>query len=235
MEEVDNMREQMDNVNREMESLRKNQKDAKKQKCCDRNEESFWWAHQQSVHYSGKILWAGGDTNGNFQNWAAEVTNWIKYSRIAKNCAATAKLWHKTSICTRVTGTLQWVIWEPLYNRWFISGQLGWKATLGTVTADPARTLESTEQLWAHFPQMLHSSVFLMHMCGRVSSESSLWGHFNPHIKESQPSCSPISLTSDPLKSGWVSWVVRTPRATGLGLNSDLWISLWIWGLDEAA
>ena len=56
MEEVDNMQEQMDNVSGEMESLRKNKKDARKQKCCDRNGESFLWAHQQTVHYSGKIL-----------------------------------------------------------------------------------------------------------------------------------------------------------------------------------
>lgn len=41
MEKGGNMQEQMDNVSREMESLRKNQKDARKQKCCDRNKESF--------------------------------------------------------------------------------------------------------------------------------------------------------------------------------------------------
>lgn len=41
MEKGGNMQEQMDNVSREIESLRKNKKDARKQKCCDRNEESF--------------------------------------------------------------------------------------------------------------------------------------------------------------------------------------------------
>ena len=38
-----------------------------------------------------------------------------------------------------------------------------------------------------------------------------------------------------PPRWGWARWAVWTPRATGLDLNSDLWISLWIWGLDETA
>ena len=85
----------MDNVSREMEILRKNQKEMLGNRNAVIEMKNTFDGLISKVYITQeKNLWAWGDNNANFQNWTAKVTDWIKYSRMSKNSAVTAKLWH---------------------------------------------------------------------------------------------------------------------------------------------